>query len=176
MFARLFLGAMALLVAAGCAPASGAADPTVLGVSTTGSGNSATVTLTGDTALIDVASTSGIGALTLTHSSGPFPQAITLRLALGGLEELRLAYDDQQIVVGVSSGVPHTIHQSLRGADGRERALGPGDPHWVGVELSPEQLQRPFPIAGGGLSLTLPPGLIEAAPHELSIRWVDFFR
>ena len=158
---------------AGCAPAPQPAGPPVLRVTPSGAGNVATVSIADGAALVEVTSERGLGELTVAHLSGPFPKRITLRLHVAGLEELSLAYNQAQIIASVASTIPHSVTRRLRTPDGSEAPLEPGQPRWIAIEVRPE---APFPLEGGRFTITLPPDLIAAAPHELTIRWVDFFR
>lgn len=171
---RLLLGVLLLFVAA-CAPAP--AEPTRLAVvAIRGDGTSAAVSLVDTQATVAVTSPRGIGQLTLAHEGGPFPQGITLDLPLAGLEELRLSYGEETIVAALDGAPPHNPRQLRVAADGSERPLAPGDPHWLTITISPEQQAQPFPLAEPGIVVALPPDLIAAAPRELTVGWVDFFR
>jgi len=173
MLPRLLPGVLVLLLVAGCAPAPQPTGPPVLRVAPGGAGNVATVSIADGAALVEVISERGLGELTVVHLSGSFPTRITLRLPVAGLEELSLAYHQQQIIASVASTLPHNVTQRLRTPDGSEAPLEPGQPRWIAIEVSPEQ---PFPLDDGQFTITLPPDLIAAAPHEFTIRWIDFFR
>ena len=90
----LFVGVSTIVLAA-CTPISAP-------VTATGShpGDRVQVTTDAGTAIIDLYSPTGIGSATVTL---PRPQPVLLHLHLNGLEELRFAYGEVEVLAAVSS-------------------------------------------------------------------------
>ncbi len=116
-------------------------------------------------AVVDVKSETGIGAGSVMLQAGDWPSPLTLRLHLGGLEELRITAGDAVVELSVSSGPGQQVHQSLAmgGAPGQE--LTPASPYWLGLTAGESYYE-----------VALPPALLPPGVEAFDIHWIDFYR
>jgi hypothetical protein len=142
----------------------------------------ATVGVQDNQILIDIRSDGGIGAATVTWASAP-DQPLILRLHLAGLEELRLAAGDIEIVASVSSSPPHTVSQSIRlGPGAKLQSLTDEDAAWLDISWSsdaPEETSAEtatYPLQNGYFDITLNDLHLAQPGTSLEIHWIDFYR
>ncbi|MFO0816461.1 MAG: hypothetical protein U1A77_00885 [Pirellulales bacterium] len=123
---------------------------------------------------IEVRSESGIGRATLELTGPAWPESLTLRLHLQGLESLSLASDSIQLEWSVpSSGEPHS-RVTRRLPSGAEQTIDSTDPYFAAVRLVGEE--RQIPLKQGYFELRIPRKLLEGSARSLRIQWIDFYR
>ncbi|HEY0603805.1 MAG TPA: hypothetical protein VGD58_12880 [Herpetosiphonaceae bacterium] len=156
---------------------TGAPSPAapVFSATAEGDGNVVSISTSGDTAVVDVQSGSGIGAATVDLLSGPAPASIIVQLHLHGLETFRLAFDQTVIVAAVSSA-DRSISQHIELPDGATRPIASDSPHWLDIQI----VSPPTPFATSpqptSFAIRLPPGLVNEQQRSFTIRWIDFYR
>jgi len=166
------------ILMAGCAaPHVVPETPTpVFTVAAEGDGNELTVSVEGETVLVDVQSQSGIGSATIELVSGTFPPNIVLRLHMKGMEEFRLSYSGTVITASVSSSDNRSVFQSASSPDEGERPITPDSPSWLDIAIVSDPATPHIPLDQGYFEITLPEGLLTEADRSFSIQWVDFYR
>ncbi|HRF00471.1 MAG TPA: hypothetical protein PLI18_08135 [Pirellulaceae bacterium] len=147
---------------------------------------------------IDLPGSGGIGSGVLMLDRGAWPERLSLRLPLRGLEafELRVGNRRWSISVDSGDGTVRSTYRSERDAAGRygdEMPLDEQDPERLTVRFEPsrhEVLQRetrereggdqrtPEEQASGfrGVVVEVPAARLAGERREIEIRWVDFFR
>lgn len=150
-----------------------AAPPPVLRVTPQGSGNTATVSVSGADVAVDLRSAGGIGGALLVLAPGTLPSSVALRLHLAGLEELRISVGPTTAVVHISSAPGHAVTQQRIAPDGAEQPIPPDDPRWAPTQITPGTTPDSISL----ITVALPPDLsFTDATRALEVSWVDFFR
>lgn len=169
---------LACLLTAGCAtpPAAPDIQPPIFTVTAEGEGDEVTVSVEGETAIIDVHSQSGIGQATVELVSGAPPQKIILRLHLKGLERFRLAYDQTVITAQVSSTDSGAIIQTVVSPNGDETLIASDSPFWLDSRIVSDQTPPTIPLDQGYFEIALPQDFLAAGYRAFAIRWIDFYR
>jgi hypothetical protein len=112
--------------------------------------------------IVNVTSATGIGAATLQRSGDKWPNALTVRVNLRGLEGLTIAHGDTR------------LRTSLQQADheGWRRAA---DGQWQPAEL--DAAFRPkLTLDKTGVTIEIPAHWLDPKQDELLIEWIDFYR
>lgn len=136
-----------------------------------------TVELQAGVATFAIRSPGGIGRAVIERQAAKWPDKITLRLYLRGLESFRISNGKSTLHVAIAShGEPPRIRVWK---DDQENApLTPNDPAWIAVRILDKQ-NRPttdMPLADGTFELTLPGSLFADAPQSITLDWIDFYR
>lgn len=116
-------------------------------------------------ALFEVRSETGIGKGKVALAAGDWPSPITLRLYLGGLEELRVAAGDSTVQLSVSSGPGQQVRQSLESSGATGQQLTPTSPYWLSLTSGE-----------GYYDVQLPSALIAPGVEAFDLNWIDFYR
>lgn len=164
----LALAAAALLVAC----AGFGEEPTLIDVTLDKPGDTVTVTQADDHALIDVTSATGIGGLEATLTGGAWPEQVTTRLRLRGLEGLEIRYGDITLSTGMpSSGGPGPgLMLSITQPDGTIDSVSPSADIYYPV------IERGADAAGDYFDVTLPPHFYDGDYESFELSWIDFYR
>lgn len=126
--------------------------------------------------LIDIDSPGGIGSAHFELVSGTWPEKITARLHLKGLEEFRLSYDETLITASISSSSAfNTSSQKVLLSDGEYPTL-PGHPLWLEIKIVSDQTVEKIPLEEGYFEITFPDEFNKEFGNSFDIQWVDFFR
>ena len=172
-------GLIAFCVAASVALVScGSAGGGAVALAATADRPDARVTASADAqrALVEVFSPSGIGGAAVEITSAALPRAITLRLHLRGLEELRFSYGDITITASVSSAGDNAVHQAYRGT-GQEQAIAEGSPYWMNIRLvSGSGSPATIPLQDGYIEVEAPKDFFVSRQAKFAIQWIDFYR
>jgi hypothetical protein len=131
-------------------------------------GDSATVRLTDDNAVITIESPFGIGGVTATAMAGPWPREVTLRLRLKSLEGFTIVTD--RLRASGSQGTSGKFEFSLRGAKGEFEKVSGGGDYVVAGTLDIRVEKRKDEIV-----VTLPANLL-ADTKSVRIEWIDAYR
>ncbi len=161
---------LALLTA--CAPV---APQPVASVTTDRPDTQVQVGESGDSAVVDVVSPTGIGGAQVALAAPP--GALTVRLHLSGLEEYRFGYDDAQVLLSVSSH-DASVRQSVRVGEGSEEEIEPGSPYWMDVRIldAGGAVTTTLPLHGGVIEVDAPPDFFAQPRQTFSLSWIDFYR
>lgn len=159
----------ALLCLAACRAPQG--DSMKIRVDLAKEGDTAKVDHSDGRAVIDVSSATGIGHLTAQREAAHWPDEVVVRLRLKGLEQLTIAYDNVEILTGVSSsGDAMPLVLRVTDESGAVQAASPS----AGIYY-------PTIRRGGGATdeffeVTLPPHFHQALPPSFELSWIDFYR
>ena len=177
-FEKVFLALLISVVLAACTlqpdPSNGSKPE--FNVTSSKQGDTVTITSEEDVSIMDVNSPSGIGSARVELVSGILPQKMIARLHLKGLEEFRLLYADNLIVVSASSGSAFNNSNQRILLSGTEEPILPGGPLWMEIRIVSDQTVESIPLEEGYFEITFPQEFIEQAGISFEIQWVDFFR
>lgn len=132
-------------------------------------------------ATIAIDSPTGISHATVERTGEAWPESVTLRLNLRGLEHFSVKNGDVSIDAEISS-----TNEAPRIRVGRSdskhsdgRALESNDPWWMEVRSldaagKPTE-EIPLP-AGGVFEIRLPRAFFEKNPKSIELEWIDFYR
>lgn len=164
----LTLAAAALLVAC----AGFGEEPALIDVTLDKPGDTVTVTQADDRVLIDVTSPTGIGGLEAKLTGGAWPEQVTVRLRLRGLEGLEIRYGDITLSTGMaSSGAPGPgLMLSITQPDGTIDSASPSADIYYPV------IQQGADAASDYFDVTLPPHFYVGAYESFELNWIDFYR
>lgn len=152
-----------------CQPA--AQPPSLTVITTEGAGTKVAVQLSGDTAVFDITSPSGIGGANVQLSSGEWRRTMRLRFHLSGLEEMVLTYGDTAVTLNISS-TDSQVRQSVNDAPIDNRS-----PYWMDVSLKNEDGRAgQIPLQNGTIEVTLPRDFHSQNPNSFHVSWIDFYR
>lgn len=124
--------------------------------------DSAAVTLEDGATVVTIASRSGIGGAKLVRTGVGWPAQLTVRLALKGLESLRM--ENGAIQFDASLKGPRLVPYWKAGT-------GDQRPQTVGGTL--EVVLRKTEVA---VEIVVPKELMEGNPTEIRFGWIDFYR
>ncbi len=172
---RFVMGFLLLLLLAlplaSCYSQTPPAPPSLTVITTEGAGTKVAVQLSGDTAVFDITSPSGIGGAKVQLSSGEWRRTMRLRFHLNGLEEMVLTYGDTAVTLNISS-TDSQVRQSVNDAP-----IDSSSPYWMPVSLKNEDGNADqIPLTNGTIEVTLPPDFHSQNPNSFHIRWIDFYR
>jgi len=169
-----------LVVAAGLAACTtagseGATAVPEYEISSTKAGDDVTITTENGTAFANVRSESGIGQAAVALLAGQWPQEMTLRFYLAGLEGLQLNYGDTKIALSVTrSG---EIVQGATSGDGGEIATDAESPYWMSVTfVNAAGESVPDATRDGAILVTMPTDFRVTDPTSFELEWIDFYR
>lgn len=124
-----------------------------------------------------VKSPSGISHAVIERLAEKWPQMVTLRLHLKGLESFE-----------VSNG-PSSLHASVSAHEGKPKVrlwkdskentpLDDKSPLWMEVKIVGKDGKPAdkLPLEDGYLEMTLPKTFFEGNPNVLKLSWIDFYR
>lgn len=130
----------------------------------------------GDTAVVDIRSAGGIGALELVRLTAGWPEAVELRLHLAGLENLTLEYGATRVTAAVSSHGEGVI-QGKTTAGAPETAITAADPAWIPIVIvTDDATDTAVPLQNGFFAARLPADFYAGNPGRLVVSWIDFYR
>lgn len=141
-----------------------------------GDGNTVNISTSGDTVVVDVHSSSGIGAATVDLLSGPAPAQIIVRLHLHGLESFRLLFAQTIIAAEVSSGDQRGISQHVELADGTTRPIASDNPLWLDIQIDSTPTSLAPSPQPNSFAIRMPHGLVNEQQRAFTMRWIDFYR
>jgi hypothetical protein len=135
-----------------------------------------TVSAEGETIVINVHSTSGIGTATIEAEPGAPLANILVRLHLQGLEGFHFSYDQTVITAQSPGSGRDDIPQSVRLSGGAETFITSDSPYWLDVRLVSDQPTPQVPLDNGYFEVRLPEEFQRAGRRSFSIQWIDFYR
>lgn len=168
--ANMFL-LLAVAALAACAPAGGAEYH----VSSNRPSAQVVVTNENGSAFVDIHSDNGIGDATVTLVDGAWPDAITLRFHLEGLEQMQFVYGNT--VAGLSVTTQNMLLQGAAVDGSPIEAIDETSRYWMAVSfLDRNGNAVDSPAAGGVIEVQAPADFFEGAHAEFTINWIDFYR
>ncbi len=133
------------------------------------------VTIEQDKAVISVRSPFGMSQAIIEPSGIKWPDIVTLRLHLKGLEKFKVTNGNDTLEAAVSS------------RDGKVRFWknGKEDPpldtkhqYWMEIRMIGKdgKLVKTIPLKHGYFEMRLPEDLFEDHPKSITLEWIDFYR
>ena len=112
----------------------------------------------------------------ISHSKN-WPNSVTLRLHLKGLEHFKVTNGETTLKAAVSS---HGGKQAVRlWLDDKEKSpLNAKSPLWMMVRMMGEdgKSAETIPLKDGYFEMQLPKALLEDDPKSITVNWIDFYR
>lgn len=127
-----------------------------------------------DQAVCSVRSPFGISQAILESLGVNWPDAVTLRLDLKGLEYLKVTNGKVILEAAVSS----QDGSSRLWKDGNEDSpLDSEDPFWMEIRMVGD-IGKPttVPLNDGYFEILLPKALLKDNPKSITVNWIDFYR
>lgn len=158
------------ILLAGCLAPAVAADPNVAVVDRHDA--EVVITVVNKKAIrADIHSQTGIGRATLQRRGCHWPEALTLRLHLRGLESLQLASGKHQIRVEVINDEAGEVQLLVEDQAGKALpAKSPLRPQVTRHDSAEKANQI------GYFDVLVPAPLLASSQDRLELRWIDFFR
>ncbi len=125
----------------------------------------------------DIRSRSGIGAAEVTRTKDRWPEAIVIRLHLGGLECFAVTCGKTRLTTSVAShgGRVKRLHVDQEGDD---REVEKGSPFWTEIKVlgADGKPTLDYPLKDGYFEIALPAALLREQPRTITLSWIDFYR
>lgn len=119
----------------------------------------------------------GIGQATIERTAALWPNMVTLRLHLKGLESFRVTHGDTTLEASVSS---HHDNMRLRPWVNKKEneLLNSGSKHWMEIRMvgNDGKTTNRIPLNNGYFEMHLPMAIFEENPKSLTFHWIDFYR
>jgi len=135
----------------------------------------AVVTVEKDKATVSIHSPFGISQAVIERSGNNWPDVVTMRLNLKGLENLKIANGKVTLEAAVSSqGGKVRLWK-----DGREGSpLDSKNPFWMEIRMIVKdgKPMTSIPLTDGYFEMQLPKALFEDNPKSITVNWIDFYR
>jgi len=128
--------------------------------------------------LLEIHSSTGIGECTVKRNRDAWPERLTLRFPLRGLEQLTIHIGPCKWQGSVSS-VDGTVHWTRSMDNGPEEPLASDDPQWCAIRIadSPELQPISIPLKEDQrFEIPIPVQWLGTNPDSIRIAWIDFFR
>lgn len=122
-----------------------------------------------------VRSPSGIGGVVIERGVGDWPQVVTLRLHLKGLENFRVSNGAMTLDAAVSIRDGKILARLWQ--DGDEKKT-PDEKHRLEIRAidGDGNPARELPLKAGFFEIWLPPAFFAINPGSLTLAWIDFYR
>ena len=119
----------------------------------------------------------GIGHATVKCGLKSWPQEITLRIKLKGLESLTIANEKVEWKVSVSSHSGHPTLQHLWRNGKEGQPLEKSSPYWVEIRrFDPDgKPATGLPPSDGWFELRIPQEILTGV-SQVTLSWIDFYR
>jgi hypothetical protein len=130
-----------------------------------------------DKTVFDVKSPFGISQAVIEREGETWPDAVTLRLYLKGLESFRASNGKVRVDAAVS--IQDGKVKLRLWKDGKEDApLDEKSPLWLDVRIvgGDGKLARELPLKDGYFEVALPRAFFEGNPKSITVNWIDFYR
>lgn len=138
-----------------------------------------TVQVQGDAGhvVFSVNSRSGIGSATIERTEDKWPEKVTLKLHLKGLEHLVVSNGKWKLNVAVSNH-EEKLRVRLWKDDKETDLLDAKSPCWMEVRVvgADGKPAKELPLKDGYFEMSLPKAFLEDHPKSLSLQWIDFYR
>ena len=133
------------------------------------------ITVQNDKTVISVPSPFGISQAIIELSGNNWPDTVTLRLHLKGLENLKVANGKDTLEASVSS----QDGKLRRWTDGKEDSpLDSKHPYWMKIRMVSKDGKpvKTIPLKDGYFEMQLSKALYEENPKSITLNWIDFYR
>ncbi|QDV56275.1 hypothetical protein [Rosistilla oblonga] len=133
------------------------------------------VTVENDKGVISVRSPFGLSQAIIERSGNKWPDIVTLRLHLKGLEKFKVTNGKDTLEAAVSS----QYGKVRLWKDGKEdRALDSKHLYWTEIRMVGKDGEpvKTIPLKDGYFEMQLPKALFEHNPPSITLHWIDFYR
>jgi len=130
-----------------------------------------------DGASFSVHSPFGISQAVLQRNDKDWPDVVTLRLYLKGLENFKVTNGKVTLEAAVSShGDDHPVRLWLD--EKKDSRLYAKSPYWIEIRMvgNDGEPAKTIPLIDGYFEMRLPTALFEENPKSITISWIDFYR
>ena len=167
----LFLAALAAITSA----VSADDDKPPFTITTKRDNDKVEVKVEKDKTVFVVRSPFGISQAVIERTGDKWPEAVTLRLHLKGLESFRATNGKVTLDAAVSSN-----NAKVRlWKDGKEETpLDPKSPYWMEIHMvgGDGKPDKAIPLKDGHFEMALPRAFFEGNPKAITVNWIDFYR
>lgn len=117
----------------------------------------------------------GISQAVINRRGEDWPESVTLRLHLKGLEHFKITNGDTALKGAVSC---HGGKVRLWRDDKEDSPLNAESPFWMVVRMvgNDGEPAETIPLVNGHFEMKLPRALFEKNPKSIVISWIDFYR
>jgi hypothetical protein len=130
-----------------------------------------------DKALFSVHSPFGISDAVIERAGEKWPDPVTLRLHLKGLENFRASNGKLKLEASASVQKGKPLVRLWK--DGKEDTpLDSKSPYWMDVRMvgGDGKPAKAIPLKDGYFEMTLPKAFFEGNPKSITVNWIDFYR
>lgn len=131
------------------------------------------VTLEKSAAVFSIHSPFGISQAVIERTQDAWPDAVTLRLHLQGLERFQVTNGKTTLEAAVA------LSEVRLWKDGQEDApLTADSPYWTKFRLigRDDKPATAIPLKNGYIEVTLPKAFFKDNPKSITVNWIDFYR
>lgn len=128
-----------------------------------------------DKTILSVHSPFGISNAVIERTGENWPEAVTLRLHLKGLENFQVTNGKVKLEASVSS----QDGKVRLWKDGKEDSpLDAKSPYWMEIRIvgSDGKPAKAIPLKDGYFEMQLPRAFFESNPKTITVNWIDFYR
>ena len=156
----------------GCA---GAADESSFKIITKRDDDKIEVTVRDDKAVIAIRSPFGISQAVIERRDDTWPDTLSMRLHLKGLEGLKISNGRITLEAAMSTQ-DSTVRLWENGKE--DSPLDFRSPYWMEIHLIDKDGKptNGIPLDDGSIEMQLPSPLLEGNPQSITINWIDFYR
>ena len=156
----------------GCASA---ADESPFKITTKRDDDRIEVTVRDDKAVIAIRSPFGISQAVIERRDDTWPDTLTMRLHLRGLEGLKISNGRITLDAAMSTQ-DSTVRLWENGKE--DSPLDFRSPYWMEIHLIDKDGKptNGIPLDDGSIEMQLPSPLLEGNPQSITINWIDFYR
>jgi hypothetical protein len=131
----------------------------------------------GQAKILTVTSPSGIGGATITPKAGKWPETVTIRLRLGGLESLTVSNGKATLSTSVSSHGDGKAEVHLT-ESGKQKSIDSKSPYWMELRVldAKGNPTKKIPVQDGYFEFTVPKALMGDGIKSITLNWIDFYR
>lgn len=124
-----------------------------------------------------IKSPSGISQAVIERQGDKWPDAVTLRLQLNGLESFQASNSKVSLNAAVSNQNGTLTVRSWKDAN-EASPLDQKSPFWIATRIvgGDGKPATRLPLKGGYFEMTLPKAFFEGQPKTITVKWVDFHR
>ncbi len=165
---------MAAFFNAGCASA---VDDSQFKITTRRASDKVEINFERDKTVISVYSPAGISQAVIEPHDKNWPDTLTLRLHLKGLEKFKVMLGTTTLEAAVSShGDSHPSRLWLRGQE--DSPLDAESEYWMAIRMfgNDGKPANTIPLIDGYFEMKLPAALFAGETRSMTIDWIDFYR
>ncbi|MFO1044404.1 MAG: hypothetical protein U0941_21745 [Planctomycetaceae bacterium] len=168
---------MVCAMAMGCVVMADQPTPSPFKITTKRDTDRVDVDVKSGKAEISIRSPFGISQANIVRVGKSWPEVVTLKLHLKGLEKFSVSNGNVTIHAAVSSSDPASRVRVWK--DNAENVpVDDESPYWLDLRMigSDGKPTKSIPLQEGYFEIRLPKPLFEGNPASISVDWIDFYR